>query len=216
MAQGDEHMALARAGRAHQAQVLGRSDPLRGGQVVEGGLGHRGGGHLELLDGLDHGEPGAAQPGPGVGLIPRRHLGLHQRAQHFLGSPALGFGCLQDLRSGAMARTLASFKRLRPATRSGARALGAGLMPGPRCGSRSRAACPRRAGRGRGCLLRHQRWAPQGRPRGWSGHRRPGSGGRRRLAPELRAGPLVPMPPPGPRCGPARWPTWWCPPPLLP
>ena len=52
-AQGDQDVALAGAGRADQAQVLGGGDPFQGGEVVQGGAGDGAGRAVQFLGCLD-------------------------------------------------------------------------------------------------------------------------------------------------------------------
>src|SRR5690348_8230023 len=96
-AQGDQQVALAGSRRPEQAEILGGGDPFQGGQVLQGRRGDRGGAAVELLQRLGHRERGVAHPGPGVGGVPRRDLGLDQGAQQLLGGPPLSAGGQQQL-----------------------------------------------------------------------------------------------------------------------
>ncbi len=64
-------LGLAGSRRTDQAQVLLGADPLEAGQVLEGGSGHRGRVHVELVERLGHGEGGGGQAGPGVRSVTR-------------------------------------------------------------------------------------------------------------------------------------------------
>jgi len=74
-------VALAGAGRADQAQVLGGGDPFQGSEVVQGGAGDRGDAAVELLQGLGDRERGGFEPGAGVGGVAGGDLGFDQGAQ---------------------------------------------------------------------------------------------------------------------------------------
>lgn len=122
VAERDEQMALAGAGRADEHEVLLGPDPLQRRQVLEGRPGHRGLGDLELGEGLAHGEGGARQARALVGLIPRAHLRLDERAQELLRRPALDLRDLQDLRRHlAYGPQLEPFERLLEIRREGRR-----------------------------------------------------------------------------------------------
>ena len=73
-------------------------DPLERGEIREGRLRHRALLDLELVEGLAHREGRDAQRGPLVGLVARGDLGLDQRTQQLLRSPALDLRRLQHLR----------------------------------------------------------------------------------------------------------------------
>jgi hypothetical protein len=96
-AQRDQRVALAGAGRPDQTQILVGTDPLQAGQVVEGRAGDRGGGDVELLQGLGDGEGGGLEPVAGVRGVAGADLGLDQGAQQLLWRPALGLGGDQQL-----------------------------------------------------------------------------------------------------------------------
>ena len=59
--------------------------------------GDRGGGEVELVEGLGDRERGGLEPGAGVGGVAGGDLGLDQGAQELLGGPALGLGGEQQL-----------------------------------------------------------------------------------------------------------------------
>jgi len=104
VAGGDEQVGLAGAGGADQAQVLGCADPLESREVAHGGLGHRGRGDVEAVEGLDDGEAGLAVAAAPVGLVAGGDLGFDEGAQDLFGFPALGLGGLQDVRRDAAHR----------------------------------------------------------------------------------------------------------------
>ncbi len=96
-AEGDQDMALARAGRPDQAQILPGGDPFQRGEVVQGRAGDRARCAVQLVEGLDHGERRCFHPGPGVGGVAGGDLGVDQGAQQFLGCPPLGLRGDQQL-----------------------------------------------------------------------------------------------------------------------
>ena len=69
----------------------------RRGEVVEGRRRDRGGGEVELVEGLDDRERGRPHPGAGVGLVAGGDLGLDQGAEELLGVPPLGLRGDQQL-----------------------------------------------------------------------------------------------------------------------
>jgi len=89
-AERDQDMALARAGRPDQAQILPGGDPFQGREVVQGRAGDGARGPVQLIEGLDDGERGGLHPGPGVGRLAGGDLGIDQGPQQFLGRPPLG------------------------------------------------------------------------------------------------------------------------------
>jgi hypothetical protein len=80
VAERDEQVGLARAGRPDQTKILLLGYPFEAAQVVKRGLGHRGHGDLELVQGLDDREPGPAQSVALVGLVAGGDLGLDEGA----------------------------------------------------------------------------------------------------------------------------------------
>ena len=97
-AEGDQDVALAGAGRADQAQVLGGGDPFQRGEVVQGG--RRGWRRRSGPARRGSWSPGTRRffmPGPGVGGVAGGDLGLDQGAQQLLGCPPLGLRGDQQL-----------------------------------------------------------------------------------------------------------------------
>ena len=68
-AERDQAVGFPCPGRADCAVVLRGPDPFQRGQVIERRLRDRGGGDVELPDGLEYRERGGFHPGAGVGLI---------------------------------------------------------------------------------------------------------------------------------------------------
>jgi hypothetical protein len=97
VAEAEQQMRLAGAGRPDQAQILLGPDPLQAGQIVEGGLRYRGGLDLELLQALAQREAGELEAAMEVGLVASRDLRFDESAQELIGCPALGLGGLADL-----------------------------------------------------------------------------------------------------------------------
>ena len=103
-------MALPGPGRADQADVLARADPLEARGVVERRLGHRRRRDLEVVAGLGRREGGGQETGPGVGRVARADLGLDAGPQQLVRWPALGLASEQHL-----GRDLADLGELEPA-----------------------------------------------------------------------------------------------------
>src|SRR5579859_196044 len=93
-----QRVRLARARRPNQEQILFGAYPLQRGDVLKGWARDRGLSHLEALQGLDHRKATMLETNASVGCIARGDLSLQQRAQHFLGTPALRDRGLQHLR----------------------------------------------------------------------------------------------------------------------
>ena len=136
-AERDEVVGLAGAGGSDEAQVVGSADPVEGDQVVVAGRRDRGLGEVELVEGLDDGEPGGGHP---VAACSTRRVtaisSVDEDAQGLFGCPALRLGGEQDV--GAWRRIVDSFNRFSPASRSAGSAGGGacGLMRGSRSGRR--------------------------------------------------------------------------------
>src|SRR3990172_4687790 len=96
LAEGDQGVALAGPGRAHEDDVLAGPDPLEPGEVAERRLPDRALGDLELVERLGDREPGRPTPGGLVGGIAGGDLRLDERAQELLGRPALALRAAQD------------------------------------------------------------------------------------------------------------------------
>src|SRR5919106_1651784 len=92
VAESYEDVALASAGRADQADVLGGAEPLQGCQVVERRAWDRRRGDVEGLEGLGDREGGGLEPGAGVGRVAGRDLGVDERAEQLLRRPPLRLG----------------------------------------------------------------------------------------------------------------------------
>ena len=136
-AEGDQDVALAGAGRADQADVLGGPDPLERGQVVEGGRRDRGGGDVELVE-------ASWRPGTPAGRIRVRALDSSRAAisastrvrRNSSGFHRWVFAVTSS--SGARRRIAAIFSRFSPSLRSAASGGGAVLTADPPIGRRSR------------------------------------------------------------------------------
>ena len=90
-------MAFAGAGRADQADVSAARIHSSCGEVVEGCPRHRGGSHIELLQGLGDREAGLSAASAGIGGVPSGDLGFDKGAEKLLGIPPLGLGGDQQL-----------------------------------------------------------------------------------------------------------------------
>src|SRR5690606_5212684 len=97
LAEPEQDMALAGAGRADEDDVLARPDPLQRREVVERRARDRGLGDGELVERLGDREAGGPAAGPLVRLVAGGDLGLDERTEELVRRPALGSGRHEQL-----------------------------------------------------------------------------------------------------------------------
>jgi hypothetical protein len=140
LAQVDEGVALADAGRSDENQVLASIDPFQRRQVVEGRLRDRGLGHFQLIETLGDREAGLASTVCLIRLIAGRDLGVDQCAQHSSGAQRWTLAVWST--SGASERLAQGFRRRSPSSRSSTSSGASAAVIGPVPAHRLRGVAP--------------------------------------------------------------------------